>query len=354
MSDARSGAGAPRRILLIQTAFLGDMVFTTPLIRTARERFPRAELAVLATPAAAQVLHHNPRVDRVLVDDKRGKDRGWAGYRRVRGRVRAFAPDLVLSPHKSLRSGLLARAAGARERIGFRTGLARFCYTRTVPFDPAEPLFVERHLALARALGWPVPSTATEVFPAAADRERVAARLSEEGIAAEARLCGVSFGSVWATKQWPGEYYAALGDRLATTLGWRVLLLGSEAERAASEAIAARMTTAPVNWTGRLDIPGLIALCERLHLHLGGDSGGAHIARAAGTPAVTLFGPTREDIFAPTPRDLVLFRTPPCRPCGPHGHRRCPTGTHECMGELTPDLVFEKIQAFAATLPPRP
>src|SRR5258705_2395361 len=102
----------PPRILLVQTAFLGDIILTTPLIAALRRRLPDAELAMLVTPAAAPLIAGHPGLDRVLVDDKRGTGRGARGLLRLIRTLRAGRFTIAIAAHKSLRTALALRAAG--------------------------------------------------------------------------------------------------------------------------------------------------------------------------------------------------------------------------------------------------
>src|SRR5262245_64007454 len=106
-------------LLVAQTSFLGDVVLTTPLLTTLRERLAPRRLAVLVRPEAAPLLAGHPDVDQVLVDDKRGADRGLAGLVRTAHRLRRERFDLVVSPHRSLRTALVLAAARIPHRVGF-------------------------------------------------------------------------------------------------------------------------------------------------------------------------------------------------------------------------------------------
>ena len=110
-------------ILVVQTAFLGDVVLTTPLYRALRRCRPGARIAALVTPEAAPLMEADPHLDRVLTYDKKGGE----SLRSAMATVRTQHPDLLVSPHRSLRSALLAISSGARTRVGFdrQQGTAR-------------------------------------------------------------------------------------------------------------------------------------------------------------------------------------------------------------------------------------
>ncbi|MFQ5767183.1 MAG: glycosyltransferase family 9 protein, partial [Acidobacteriota bacterium] len=122
------------RILLIHTAFLGDLVLASPLIRAAAELSGRGRVDLVTSPAGAAVTSEHPLVEALFIYDKRGRHRGLAGLRRVVRWIRERRPEVVLLPSRSIRSPLLALAAGVKRRIGFARGLARLLCTDTVPF----------------------------------------------------------------------------------------------------------------------------------------------------------------------------------------------------------------------------
>src|SRR3989442_9898863 len=140
--DARGPA-----LLVVQTSFLGDVVLPTPLVSALRRRLAPRRLALLVRPDAVPLVAGHPDVDQVLVDDKRGADRGALGWLRTARRLRAERFEVAVSPHRSLRTALVLAAAGPPRPAGFRES------PRARLFPPSLPRErwrhdVERHLAL--------------------------------------------------------------------------------------------------------------------------------------------------------------------------------------------------------------
>jgi heptosyltransferase-2 len=131
---------------VIQTAFLGDVVLTTPLLSVLAER--HGPVDVVTTPAAASLLEHHPAVHEVLRYDKHGSARGWRGFRRLGAELRSRRYERVYLPHRSARSAALALWTGAEQRIGFADSPAALTYSRRIR-RPREGHEVERLLALA-------------------------------------------------------------------------------------------------------------------------------------------------------------------------------------------------------------
>ncbi|MBI5015081.1 MAG: lipopolysaccharide heptosyltransferase II [Deltaproteobacteria bacterium] len=327
----------------MQTAFLGDVVLTTPLFRALRRVAPDAHLTALVTPAAAPLLEADPHLDEVLTYDKKGGESLAAVLRRVR-RARF---DRLLAPHRSHRSGLLALFSGIPVRVGFADGALSWAYTRRVdrPLDHHE---VDRNLALLRGLGHE-PVEADRVLHVGyteVEGASVEAMLEQAGVKPGARLAGLCPGSIWPTKRWGAEGFAAVARALADR-GLRPVLLGgpddagvaSEVQRLAGDR------SGVLNAAGRTPLKALAAWMDRLSVLVTNDSAPLHVAAARGTPTVAVFGPTTRGLgFAPFHAAArVVEVSLSCRPCGLHGGRRCPEGHFRCMGDVTPDQVLRAL-----------
>jgi lipopolysaccharide heptosyltransferase II len=338
----RIGDQAGPTALVIQTAFLGDVVLTTPLLSVLAERYGPVD--VVTTPAAASLLEEHPAVQDVVRYDKHGADRGWRAFRRLGSALRAKGYTRIYLPHRSMRSALLALWAGARERIGFADSPAAVTYTSRIP-RARDGHEVERLLALAGLKpDDPAPPVSLELAPtdlAAADAWLLSHNVGPDFIA-------MAPGSVWATKRWP--YYA----ELARGLDRSVVVVGSAEDAALADAIVAAAPGRVVSAAGALTLRGSAALVQRAGVLVTNDSAPLHLATAVGTPVVALFGPTIPDFgFGPRrPGDIVLGRDDlPCRPCSRHGPPVCPLGHHRCMRDLAVEAVAAALARIATEEP---
>lgn len=337
------------RILVVQTAFLGDVVLTTPLFRALRRLHPAGHLAALVTPAAAPLLRADPHLDEVLTYDKKGGERLW----RVARRLRAARFDLLLAPHRSHRTALLALLSGIPERVGFSDAALPWAYTRRVERrrDVHE---VDRNLALLRGLGAePEPSDrALHVGYGASEAQAVAAVLQQAGVGAGERVAALCPGSIWPTKRWSAEGFAAAARGLAAR-GLRPVLLGGpgDAEVSARVAALAGPGAGVVDAAGRTPLGALAAWMDRASVLVTNDSAPLHVASARGTPTVAVFGPTTLSLgFGPLhAASRVVEADLACRPCGPHGGRRCPEGHFRCMGEVASEAVLRAVDELLGT-----
>jgi lipopolysaccharide heptosyltransferase II len=326
--------------LVIQTAFLGDVVLTTPLLSTLADRFGPVD--VVTIPAAAGLLEHHPAVREVIRFDKQGSQKGWRALLRLSRELRRREYERVYLPHRSLRSALLALRTGARIRIGFADSPGAFTYTSRIT-RPAEGHEVERILSLAQlGPGESVPPVSLGLVPT--DHAAAGSWLASHEVGPE--FVALAPGSVWATKRWP--YYAELAARLDRTS----VVVGSEDDTSLAEEIVHRSGGRAVSAAGALSLRASAALIQRAMVLVTNDSAPLHLATAVGTSVVAVFGPTVPE-FGFGPRragDMTLgHRDLPCRPCSKHGPQVCPLGHHRCMRELSVDTVATAVTAVAAS-----
>jgi heptosyltransferase-2 len=326
--------------LIIQTAFIGDTILTTPLIAELATRGP---VDVVTTPVSAVLLQNNPAVRQTFVFDKRNAQRGigglWSMARTIRRWHAAHAEGVdrmvAYLAQASTRSAVLAVLAGAHERIGFATSPARSMYTKRVPYIENQ-----HHAARLWRLAFPNEARAEpraerlrpHLYPGAAEKASVHDLLGEHGVSGP--FIVLAPGSVWATKRWP--YYAELARRVAHR--FPVVVIGSKDDQEHVDTIAAAVPPDRlINAVGRLSLLGSAELIGRARALVSNDSSPTHMASAMATPTIAIFGPTVPDFgFGPLAPGSAVAGHPTldCRPCDRHGPRRCPLGHWRCMREL--------------------
>jgi lipopolysaccharide heptosyltransferase II len=261
--------------------------------------------------------------------------------------VRRGRYDLVVDLHGQLRSGLYALASGAPVRLGFagwREG-AWAAYTDRVAEPTRERHAIDRYLWFGERLGFRPgePDLAIRLPP---ETEAAAeALLARHGLAGR-DLAIIAPGTVWETKRWGAEGFAAAARHLAAR-GLGVLLAGAPADRPRAAAVAA-LAPAALDLTGETSVGLLAALIARARLCVTNDSGPMHIAVALGTPVVSVFGPTNPVRTGPYRHPESVVRTGiACSPCYIRTLRRCPNA-HRCLAELPPAPVVAAIDRALA------
>jgi lipopolysaccharide heptosyltransferase II len=322
--------------LVVQTAFLGDVVLTLPLISRLAAQYGPVDVVTL--PAAAPLLAAQPAVRRVIPYDKRGRDRGPAALLRLAGRLRAERFARAFLPHRSLRTALLARLAGIPERTGFAGGLAGRWHTRRIP----RPDTGHESLRLEALAGEPPAAPVVPWFTLSREDRAEAERwLAGHGI--DGAFLVLAPGARWATKRWP--HFPAL----AATLHHPIVALGGPDDAARGAAIVAAAEGRAASAAGALTLPQSAAVIARARLVITNDSVALHLAASLGRPVLLVAGPTgpAPGFEPPGVADrIVAHPSLPCRPCSPHGHDHCPLGHHRCMLELTPGLVRQAAEAM--------
>jgi heptosyltransferase II len=341
----------PNKILVIQTAFLGDVVMTLPMLSALKQGFPKAGLSVLVVPKSKEILWGHPAVDEVLVYDKNGDQHGLLGLIRLAKTLKNQKFDLCLLPHRSFRSGLLAFLSGIPQRIGFQRPVGWLFYTRCVTRDESIHE-VDRNLQLLSPLGLEgISKNHPELSVTPEARDGIEETFKRAGLRQNELIVGIAPGSVWATKRWLPEGFAALADALTEKLSARVLLLGSKNEEPIAQEIIASSKQNLLNLMGQ-SIKELVATLSRCRLLITNDNGAMHIAAALNVPIVAIFGSTSPDAgYGPyTHAAEIVEHTLSCRPCGLHGYRRCPLGHFRCMREITAEEVMTAVEKQLKTL----
>ena len=338
-----------KKILVLQTSFLGDTILSLPLLAKIKHRFPQMKLTLLCTPQSQALLLDQPGVDHMIVDDKRGADRGWVGLWRKARALRQMNFDAALTPHKSLRSALLLFFAGIPNRIGFRQSKGWFLFHHRAEREYARH-DVERNLSLLRVFGIE-PQECDRVLNLAIDnatQQAVARRLRSLGVNLEKPIVGINPASVWPTKRWSAEGFARVIQVIKRDYDCEALLFGGPADLEIAARIQQMSDSAAVNLAGKLSLRELAAALSLCNVLITNDSGPMHVAVARGVPTVAIFCATTPSLgFYPyTSNAVVLGKNLSCRPCTSHGGRRCPLGTEDCIRLIQPEDVLRAAEKF--------
>ena len=330
------------RILIAQLGFLGDVILSTPVIAALGRHYPTAEIDFLTTKAASPLVRYHPRLTEILVYDKRGADRGLAGFLRLRRQLKSRSYSRVFSLHRSARTTLLHYLAGIPERYGFSEARFSALYSATVPRNRAEH-DVRRNLSLLKVIG---ASTGEAPLSVTVPEE---VEESARGLVGEEPYIAIAPGSVWRTKRWTIEGFSTVSRELLRQ-GHRVVLLGAGEDTAAG-AVIERRAAGVVNLIGRTDLLTSAAIVKGAGAVVANDSAPLHLASAFRRPTVALFCATVPEFgFGPWETRSVILGVEglSCRPCGRHGKGFCPTGTHACQRGISAGQVLQAIAEVMA------
>ena len=344
--------------LIIQTAFIGDTILTTSMLQAFKQHYPQARLTLLLKSESAELLREHPTLAEILVMPKKRKQLGIIYMLRLSKMIHARKFDILLAPHKSHRTALLALLSRIPYRVGYNAHrLARLSYHKCLQRDMQKPEierlleFLQQALRLAPFAfkKYHRPSLQVSASAYQKAKELLAARHI-----ANAPIVLAS-SSVWPTKQWPSWYFAILAGKLLKTYKRDILLIGTAQERAVCAKVMYFVKNFQPPWfqkqihdvSGQLNLPEVYALLTQSALLVSNDSAPVHLACAAGIPVVAIFGPTVPALgYAPLTKNsrVAEQKELSCRPCGLHGHKRCPQQHFRCMKDLTPLMVLERIK----------
>lgn len=313
--------------LLIQTAFIGDVILATALVEYLAQHEPGAPLDVLVRRGNEGLLAGNPHIRQVLVWDK--KDKKYPNLLRLLRQIRRAQYGRVVTLQRFASTGFLTAFSGAAERVGFTENPFSRFFTRHVPHVIGDGTHeVARNLKLLSNL----PATLKpRLYPTAADEATAAP------YAAVGEYVCIAPTSVWFTKQYPEEKWLELLAALPPALP--VYLLGGPPDTAACERLAqAAGRPGLVNLSGQLSLPTSAALMRGAVLNYVNDSAPLHLCSAVDAPVCAIFCSTVPAFgFGPLSTFSRVVEHPgplACRPCGLHGHARCPLGHFRCAHEI--------------------
>ena len=338
----------PKRILIVQLADIGDLIVSTPALDALREAHPKAHITLLTTAHAAPVVTSTNLVDEIITFDKGqfNSSRAFfkpANVRRIFNLRGGHYNTVVFFHHFTLKLGtakfaLIALATGAKRRLGLDNGNGWFLTERL----PDEG-FGAKHQAqywldvvgLLGAKTAPRPAIIQKQVPS-----------SEFRVPSEKLVVVIHAGSggYSTARRWDAAKFAAVADRLHDEYDATIVLVGAKGDD--SDSVKSLMKTSPTDLTGKTSLPELAGILAKSDLFIGADSGVMHVAAAAGTPIVAVFGPSNPDAWGPwTPdgKSIVVRSAPECSPCSYVGHGiglREGCAARTCMRMVTPEAVL--------------
>ena len=326
------------KVLFIRFSSLGDVLLTTPIIRTFRTHFPNAEIHFLTKKQFAPLLEYNPFIDTIISFDAENES-----MLQLITRLQKERYTHIIDLHDKLRSALIKRFVRGK------------VFTYQKKHNYRKKLLKDHELK-------PMSSTVDlyasvlEKFDLSLDEKKLDFFLpeNEEAIAAsflssdKKRIVTISPGTSWHTKQYPSEYYKKIIRHLLDNYDVRIVLIGTQQEKNLTTELAALSEKKILNLGGRTTLIESAILIKNSDLFISGDCGPMHIAAAFKVPQIAIFGPTHPKLgFAPLNSNAsVISLNIACSPCTLHGNNRCPESHFKCMMELSPDIVLDQVNKF--------
>ena len=313
-----------RSFLIIQTAFIGDVILATPVIEKLHLTYPDASIDFLLRKGNEGLLVGHPHLRKVIIwDKKQGK---YSQLVRIIKAIRGEKYDYVINLQRFLTTGIITAFSGAGSTIGFRKNPMSIFFTRRYPHVIGEKGMheVDRNLLLLKDLAEPSGRVKPKLYPSRSDFEKV----QNQG-----KYVTISPTSVWFTKQYPPEKWVRVIDLI--DLEYTVFLLGGKTDVAACERIKSQANHTKVKvMAGKLSFLESAALMKNAEMNYVNDSAPLHLASATDAPVTAIFCSTVPAFgFGPLSSNSRIVETLEmldCKPCGLHGYKSCPQGHFKC------------------------
>ena len=312
-----------KRILVIQTAFLGDVILATPVLSELKRLFPDAQLDMLVKKGNESLLLNNPHLHELHVLNKsNGK------WKAIFGLIREFRKnqyDLVINLHRFGSSGLITAFSKGKKKYGFRKNPFSFLYSKRFDHKIGDGTHeVARNLSVIKEFG-AQQSKRPELYPSQKDFATVQPYI-------EKTYYCIAPASVWFTKQLPAEKWVELIQTMDENAVIYVLGAPNDKELG-DEIIRMANHSGVINLAGKLSLLQSAALMKTAQRSYVNDSGPLHLASSVNANVTAFFCSTIPDFgFGPLSDDSEIKQVEhlDCRPCGIHGHKSCPKGHFNC------------------------
>lgn len=343
-----------KTILVVQTAFIGDVFLSIPFLLQIKNLYPEHQLILVCRPGLKNFFLNEKIVNEVW-EIQKGDAKS---YNQLVQKSCLLNIEHLFTLHRSFRSSWFSLRLKAQNKYGFNGGIRNLIFSRTAPYEKSWP-DVLRQLYLLTAAGHNFLKNTQEygklnlklnLKPDSKNSEFQLAHIPKEFqfknnfLDAQSKKIALFPGSVWKTKEWTIEGYTDLAQKLIDEK-YEVHIFGAAHESTLAEQIKQAVPEVFIE-TGKFNLYESILALKNYRLVICNDSSPSHFSAYLGIPVVAIFGPTVLDFgFRPwlNAARVVENISMDCRPCGPHGHKECPLGHHLCMKTVSSDMVFKAV-----------
>lgn len=336
-----------KKILIIRTDRIGDVILTTPVIKALRESYPESFIAMMVSPIAKDIVEGNPYLNEVIVYDKKGKHRGIFGFLKFVADLKRKHFDLCLNFHTKKRTNLISFLAAIKERVGFDNNKFSFLLTSRLEDTRIEGKKHEAEYCLdvLKAVGINL-SEAKELFmPLKDSSEKWAEKaLRENNLKSTDTLVAIHPDASCPSKRWPIERFAQLCNKLIEEKGFKVAIIGGQKDSYIVRMVKRYLRHTVIDFSGETSVSQLASFLKRCKLLISNDSGPVHIAASVGTPVIAIFGRNQAGLSPERWRplgekDIILHRDVGCKVCLAHN---CTLG-FVCLSAISVRDVLEAV-----------
>ncbi len=337
-----------KRILIVRTDRIGDVLLSTPVIKVLRDAYPSAYIAMMVAPYAKDIVEGNPCLDEIIVYDKEGKHKSWWRSMKFARNLKKKKFDIAFILHPTNRVHLVTFFARIRQRVGYDRKFG-FLLTDRLAHNKqlGQKHEAEYNFDLLRHVGIQ-PQEKVLFMPLRQDAEAwIEDLLKREGVAQTDKLVAIHPGASCPSKIWPNQRFAQVADRLAEKYGYRVFVIAGPKDIALAEQVVKHMHNRAINLAGKTSVSQLASLLKRCRLFISNDSGPVHLASAMGTPVVSIFGRNQAGLspkrWGPLgTKDRFLHKQIGCIECLAHNCRK----EFACLRSIQVDDVIGAVESI--------
>lgn len=332
------------KILVIQTAFLGDAVLTLPMIQKLKEMNENSSIDVLCIHASKEIFELSSYIDEIIVMDKKGEHKSFFSLFKFIKLIRSKGYNKIYSPHRSFRTSLLVLQSGVKETYGFSNASMFHVYKNLTEYIPNHHE-VQRNLEL---IGYEYSGSGWKVLPEVdiPKESDSAVKVFLERNNINNYFAVIAPGSIWNTKRYPLEYYEEV-IKYFIDQALKVIIIGSGEEEEIGKSLEEKFAGNLISSAGKLTIAESLALLKRAKILISNDSAPTHFGVCADIPVLTLYCSTVPDFgFYPYNEKSrwLSYAELKCKPCGIHGYARCPLKHFQCGYKLKVESVISEIK----------
>lgn len=358
-----------KKILIINPFGIGDVLFTTPIIRILKEVYAPVKIGYLCNRRACPLLESNPYVNSIFIYEKDEFEAirkisffAWIKkYILFLRQIKKERFDLAFDFSLNTQFGFFSWCAGIKKRVGYdfrRRGRFLTKKIKLTGYDSKH--IVEYYVDLLKYAGIEIghldefrkkTPLRPQLYIKEEDKRKAVEILARENVRDSDILIGIipgggrSWGKEAAFKHWPADKFAQLADKIVEILGAKIIIMGDSLEQNITEEVILNMRHKPIDLTGKTSVRELAAVLGKMKLIVTNDGGPLHIAAAVGIRTVSIFGPVDEKVYGPyldSDKHMVAKKDLFCRPC--YKNFRFPECLYErkCINQITVEDVFAK------------
>ena len=324
------------KILVIQTASIGDVILATPVIEKLHRFYPEARIDFLLKKGCEGLFKGHPFLNEVIAWDKKKK---FSSFLPLLSEIRKKKYDVVVDIQRFALTGLLTAFSGSKSTIGFdKNPLSRF-FSKKIGHEIREGIHeVNRNLSLIRDLtddSFEKP----QIYPTSGDVQKIS--MYKSGV-----YCTIAPASLWFTKQYPLDKWIEFIKHIPPET--IIYFLGSDTDAdLCEEILRSSGHSKSVNLAGKLTFLESAALMKDAGMNFTNDSAPMHLASAVNAPVTVIycstvpgfgFGPLSDSSYIVEVREFLY-----CRPCGLHGFKQCPEKHFRCATTISVEQLIEKL-----------